>query len=114
MIEPSGTCWGYSGAATGKGRQIAKSELEKLNFEELTCKEAVKVAAKIIHLAHEDNKDKDYELEISWVSKEHTGGKHQFIPEDVLAEVRKQAEEEDDEDEDEEEGDENKDEEMET
>ncbi|KAI5950037.1 PRE10 [Candida margitis] len=115
MIEPSGTCWGYSGAATGKGRQIAKSELEKLNFEELTCKEAVKIAAKIIHLAHEDNKDKDYELEISWVSKEHTGGKHQFIPENVLAEVRKQAEEEDDEEEEEEEGgEENKDEEMET
>lgn len=117
MIEPSGTYWGYSGAATGKGRQIAKSELEKLNFEELTCKEAIKIAAKIIHLAHEDNKDKDYELEISWVSKEHTGGKHQFVLEDILADVRKQAEEEDDEEEEDEEEDEegeNKDEEMQT
>lgn len=104
MIEPSGTCWGYSGAATGKGRQIAKSELEKLNYEELTCAEAIKHAAKIIQLAHEDNKDKEYELEISWVSKEHTGGKHQFIPDDVLEEAKKFAEE--DEEEEEEEGEE--------
>lgn len=100
MIEPSGACWGYTGAATGKGRQTAKSELEKLNYEELTVKEAIKIAAKIIHQAHEDNKDKDYELEISWVSKEHTGGKHQIIPDELLNEAKKFAEELDDEDED--------------
>ncbi|KAI5959841.1 PRE10 [Candida pseudojiufengensis] len=102
MIEPSGTCWGYSGAATGKGRQIAKSELEKLNFEEITVKEAINVAAKVIKLAHEDNKDKDYELEISWISKEFTNGRHQSIPDDLLEEAKKQAEEEDDDDEEEE------------
>lgn len=101
MIEPSGACWGYTGAATGKGRQVAKSELEKLNFEELTVKEGVKAAAKIIHLAHEDNKDKDYELEISWVSKEETNGLHEFVPEDLLKEAIRLAEEEDDEEEEE-------------
>lgn len=100
MIEPSGACWGYSGAATGKGRQTAKSELEKLNYEELTVKEAIKIAARIIHQAHEDNKDKDYELEISWVSKEFTEGKHELIPDELLVEAKKLAEEdEDDEDE---------------
>lgn len=98
MIEPSGACWGYTGAATGKGRQIAKSELEKLNYEEVTVKEAVNIAAKIIHQAHEDNKDKEYELEISWVSKE-TDGKHVFVPEDILKEARKLAEEDEDEEE---------------
>lgn len=101
MIEPSGTYWGYNGAATGKGRQSAKSELEKLDFESLTVSEAVKHAAKIIHQAHEDNKDKDYELEISWCSKEHTGGLHQFVPEDLLQEAIKFAhEDEEDDDED--------------
>ncbi|KAK6462499.1 proteasome component C1 [Scheffersomyces coipomensis] len=106
MIEPSGACWGYTGAATGKGRQTAKSELEKLDYETITVKEAVKTAAKIIHQAHEDNKDKDYELEISWISLEETKGRHEFIPEDLLAEARKFAEEEDEEDEEEEEDDE--------
>ena len=33
MIEPSGMYWGYYGAATGKGRQAAKAELEKLNLD---------------------------------------------------------------------------------
>lgn len=98
MVEPSGTFWGYTGAATGKGRQTAKSELEKLDFETLSAREAVKAAAKIIHQAHEDNKDKDYELEISWCSTSETNGKHQFIPEELLEEVKKSAEEEEDDD----------------
>lgn len=101
MIEPSGAYWGYSGAATGKGRQTAKSELEKLDFDELTVREAVKQAARIIHQAHEDNKDKDYELEISWISLEETGGRHEFVPEELLQEAIKYAEEDDEEDEDE-------------
>lgn len=96
MIEPSGTWWGYLGAATGKGRQTAKSELEKLEYEQLTVAEAIKVAAKIIHHAHEDNKDKDYELEISFVDSKSKI--HQFVPASQLAEVRKAAEEDEDED----------------
>lgn len=47
MVEPSGTFMGYYGAATGKGRQVARNELEKLNYEELTVKEAVYAAAKM-------------------------------------------------------------------
>lgn len=105
MIEPSGAYWGYTGAATGKGRQTAKSELEKLNFEELTVREAVKHAARIIRQAHEDNKDKDYELEITWCSLEETGGQHQFVPEELLQEAIKFAEDDEDDDDDEEEED---------
>lgn len=103
MVEPSGAYWGYTGAAAGKGRQTAKSELEKLNFEELSAKEAVKHAARIINLAHEDNKDKDYELEMTWCTFEETKGKHEFVPEELVKEAVKLAE---DEDEDEEEEDE--------
>jgi 20S proteasome subunit alpha 7 len=47
MVEPSGVHYGYSGSAIGKGRTVAKTELEKLNFSELTAREAVKVAAKM-------------------------------------------------------------------
>lgn len=88
MIEPSGTCWGYLGAATGKGRQTAKSELEKLELGNISVEEGVKEAAKIIYLAHEDSKDKEFELEISWVSASVTNGLHQFVPESVLEEAK--------------------------
>ncbi|VVT57128.1 uncharacterized protein SAPINGB_P005548 [Magnusiomyces paraingens] len=91
MIEPSGTYWGYRGAATGKGRQTATSELEKLDLGNLTAEEAVKEAAKIIYLAHEDSKDKDFELEISWVSTSATGGVHQYVPEALLEEAKQYA-----------------------
>jgi len=38
---------GYNGAAVGKGRQLAKTELEKLKFAELSLKEAVIEAARM-------------------------------------------------------------------
>lgn len=38
---------GYRGAAVGKGRQLAKTELEKLKFSEMTMKEAVTEAARM-------------------------------------------------------------------
>lgn len=105
MIEPSGSYWGYNGAATGKGRQIAKSELEKLNFSELTVREGIKIAAKIINQAHEDNKDKDYELEITWCSLTETQGRHEFVPEDLLEEATRLAQHDEDDDDDNEDAD---------
>ncbi|OWB62523.1 hypothetical protein B5S31_g5432 [[Candida] boidinii] len=110
MVEPSGTYWGYVGAATGKGRQTAKSELEKLDLPNITAKEAVKEAARILLLAHEDNKDKDFEYEISWVSTSETNGIHEFVPKELLEEAIKYAEEADDESEDDEDEDEDSDE----
>ncbi|KAG7292719.1 hypothetical protein NEMBOFW57_002758 [Staphylotrichum longicolle] len=73
MIEPSGLYWGYYGAATGKGRQAAKAELEKLDLggpggPTLTLEQAVKEAARIIYVAHDDSKDKEFELEMTWIS----------------------------------------------
>lgn len=94
MIEPSGVYWGYKGIATGKGRQSAKNELEKLaDRDPLDPVEAVKHAAKIIYIAHEDSKDKDFEIEISWVSQSQTGGLHQFVSPELLAEAQKYAKE---------------------
>ncbi|KAG5363544.1 putative proteasome subunit alpha type-7 [Yarrowia sp. B02] len=92
MIEPSGSYWGYHGAAAGKGRQTAKNELEKLDLPNISARDAVNEAARIIYLAHEDTKDKEFELEISWVSASETGGKHQHISPEHLAEAKKFAE----------------------
>ncbi|KAJ7541643.1 hypothetical protein O6H91_10G068300 [Diphasiastrum complanatum] len=47
MIEPSGVAYRYFGAAVGKGRQAAKTEIEKLKLSELTCREGVKEVAKM-------------------------------------------------------------------
>lgn len=39
-----------------------------------------------IHMAHDSSKDKDFELEISWICPE-TGNKHQIVPKAVLDEA---------------------------
>lgn len=93
MIEPSGSCFGYMGAATGKGRQVAKSELEKLDLGVITAAQAVKEAAKIIYMAHEENKDSEFELEITWVCEE-TNGRHEPVPKSLLNEAQQYAERE--------------------
>ena len=102
---------GYYGAATGKGRQSAKAELEKLELQDpncsLTLKEAVIEAARIIYVAHEDSKDKEFELEMTWISALDgpTKGRHQHVPQELLEEAEKAAKkslegEDDDEEED--------------
>ncbi|QDS67437.1 hypothetical protein FKW77_000372 [Venturia effusa] len=109
MIEPSGLYWGYYGAATGKGRQSAKSELEKLDLAtgKLTLEQGVKEAARIIYLAHEDSKDKEFELEMTWISSLDgpTKGRHQEVPKELREDAERLAKkaldgEDDDEDED--------------
>lgn len=90
MIEPSGSCFGYMGAATGKGRQVAKSELEKLPLGDITALQAIKEAAKIIYLAHEESKDSEFELEITWVCSE-TKGRHEPVPASLLKEATQYA-----------------------
>jgi hypothetical protein len=37
-----------------------------------------------IYKCHDDNKDKDFELEMSWICPE-SGGKHQTVPTDIVA-----------------------------
>ena len=85
---------------------MAKAELEKLDLSSgnLSLESGVKEAARIIYIAHEDSKDKDFELEMSWVSSSSgpTKGKHEQVPKEVLAEAErlaKKAIEGDDEDE---------------
>ncbi|KAG5998299.1 hypothetical protein E4U43_002457 [Claviceps pusilla] len=106
MIEPSGLYWGYYGAATGKGRQAAKAELEKLDLqsETMTLQEAVKEAARIIYVAQKDNKDKDFELEMTWISGVDgpTKGRHMEVPQEMREEAERLAKAEDDSDDDDE------------
>lgn len=98
---------GYHGAAVGKGRQLAKTELEKLKLTELSTREAVFEAARMwvqifsqvhsdltyvssIHLVHEDNKEKEFELEMSWIGAE-TQGVFLPVPKDLHQEAEEKA-----------------------
>ena len=47
MIEPSGVSWGYFGCAIGKNKSAAKTEIEKLNLDNLTCREAINELSKM-------------------------------------------------------------------
>lgn len=40
-VEPSGLSYGYYAYTMGKGRQLAKSEIEKLKLQTITCREAI-------------------------------------------------------------------------
>lgn len=50
-------------------------------------------AARIIYVAHEDSKDKDFELEMSWVSSVdgRTKGRHEQVPSSLLEEAERRA-----------------------
>merc|ERR1711994_664734 len=86
LIEPSGECLRYFGIAVGKGSQAARVQLEKLNFDTITCKEAVIKIAEIIYQLHDEVKDKPFELEMSWVCDE-SDRKHQLVPQTVFDEA---------------------------
>lgn len=106
MVEPNGSNFGYYGVAVGKGKQAAKTELEKLNLHREPCSsaDAVRHIAKILTMLHQENKDnssKPLELELSWIC-EASGWKHVGVPKDVIQEAKTWAEaqlEDDEEDE---------------
>ncbi|XP_023015995.1 proteasome alpha7 subunit [Leptinotarsa decemlineata] len=90
LIDPSGVSYGFHGCATGKAKQSAKTEIEKLKLGNLTCKELVKEAAKIIYMVHDELKDKNFEMELSWICKE-SNGLHVKVPESVYLEAERAA-----------------------
>jgi len=91
-IDPAGSTRGYYGCAVGKGRQNAKTEIEKLDMSKMSCRELVKEVAKVIYSVHDEVKDKHFELELSWIGKD-TNGRHELVPKDIFEEAKKYAEE---------------------
>ncbi|WFD17983.1 proteasome endopeptidase complex [Malassezia caprae] len=88
VIEPSGMVLGYHGCAVGKGKQFAKTEIEKLALDELSMEQAVDEVARIIYKAHDDAKDKEFELELSWVGAD---GRHVPVPAELRDEAVRKA-----------------------
>ncbi|KAJ1524885.1 hypothetical protein ONE63_009749 [Megalurothrips usitatus] len=90
MIDPSGVSYGYFGCAIGKAKQSAKTEIEKLTLKDMTHDQLVKEGAKIIYQVHDELKDKEFELELSWVGK-NTKGVHERVSDGVFQEAEKSA-----------------------
>ena len=90
MMDPSGECNQYWACASGRGKQTARSELEKENFKELTCEDALSTIAKILLLSTEETKNKSRELEFSILSEE-TKHEHKFLSAERSEEILKNA-----------------------
>jgi len=69
MVEPSGACYQYYGCAAGRGKQLVRNEIERKNFRELTCEEALPLFCKILIKSQEEMKEKKQELELSVLSE---------------------------------------------
>ena len=61
-IDPSGAAFGYKGATAGKAKNNAKTEIEKLDLENITVEQALKEAARIIHSVHDEVKGQFFKL----------------------------------------------------
>lgn len=104
QIDPTGLVFKYKGQALGKGRQVARTEIEKLlaaeGGSELTCKSALTAIAKILHKVH-DEKDTNFELEMAWICAD-SDYKFSAVPPALIVEAettaKKQLEDEDNED----------------
>jgi 20S proteasome subunit alpha 7 len=78
-IDTSGVSARFFATAMGKGKNGAKSTLEKLNLETMTCREAVTEVAKILYAQHDPAKDKPMEVELSWIC-DATDKMHMLVP----------------------------------
>ena len=61
---------------------ITRTELEKGDFINKTCKEALPLVAKMICMSHKENREKRFEFEASWMTEE-TGRLHKIIAKDL-------------------------------
>jgi 20S proteasome subunit alpha 7 len=84
--DPSGVAHRYFACAIGKSKTAASSELEKIDFTKITVREAVNKITNILYKLHDEAKDKELEVELSWVCEE-SNRKHVFVP----AQVREEA-----------------------
>jgi len=100
-VEPSGSVFKYFGKALGKGKQLANTEIEKLDLKSMTCKQALFYVAKIMQKVH-DEKDKDFELECSWICDD-SNYQFEMVPREEVKKAQEEAKkaiEEEDEDDD--------------
>ena len=86
MVNTSGESYRYQGVALGKSKATANTELEKLDLSSMTVEQGLKEVSRILHTTHDDVKDKDMEIEASWISQA-TNWKHEMVPKSKIEEA---------------------------
>eukprot|EP00388_Colpodella_angusta_P006035 GDKJ01018192.1.p1 GENE.GDKJ01018192.1~~GDKJ01018192.1.p1 ORF type:complete len:248 (+),score=65.35 GDKJ01018192.1:13-756(+) len=66
-VEPSGSCTKYFAHGLGKSRAASRTLLEKDNFRDVSCQEAVSKLAKIVQKVHDQNSESRHEVEMAWI-----------------------------------------------
>jgi len=84
MVDPSGFSYRCRAGSSGKSRPAVKTEIEKLDLEKITVREAVREIARIIKVVHED--EKGFELECSWICAE-SSWKHAHVPKQIISDA---------------------------
>ena len=84
MIEPSGACYQYYGCASGRGKQLARNEIEKGKFREMTVQEALPKVAKLLLKAQDEMKEKKQELELSILQEINGKWQHKILERPIV------------------------------
>eukprot|EP00461_Guttulinopsis_vulgaris_P004525 UN04527 len=71
MITPNADCYRYFGICAGKHKQGVNTELEKIDYNTITCAQAVEQIAHILYKVWDDVKDKPFEYEVLWLHKDN-------------------------------------------
>ena len=91
MIEPSGACYQYYGCASGRGKHLARNEIEKGGFRELTVDEALPRVAKLLLKSQDEMKEKKQEIELTVLSELNGEWRHRIIERSVADQLCKDA-----------------------
>jgi 20S proteasome subunit alpha 7 len=89
-IDAAGACYKFFGVAIGKGRQIVKTEIEKLDRQNMTCEECLIPVATLMRRAHDDTKIRDVELEMAWICFS-SNFEHAMVPRSKVQEAIQEA-----------------------
>lgn len=90
VVDPTGANYKYRATAIAKGNQSAKSDLEKLNFDELTCEQGVQEFAKILHTGHQEIREREMKVEMIWV-RAQDNNLGCLVPDDILDKADEEA-----------------------
>jgi len=93
LIQPNAECYRYFATSGGKHKQAVSTELEKIQFDKITVKEAVELMALIFFKVHDEIKDPEFDIEFMWMEKD-TGFKLQSPPKDFVQKCVLNAQEE--------------------
>lgn len=91
-IDPSGIVAKNFGMSVGKGRQSARSAIEKLNLQELSARDALNNAARMLLKGQDKDteKERQNDFEYLWISKE-TNGIPTHVPDALVKEIEEEA-----------------------